>query len=287
MSEHLPRSWAHGVRYCTRQILRLAIILLGFSFTFQEIAGQGALGLIANCIIVVCTLTMGYFIGTRLLKMDAEMSLICSIGPAICGASAVLATEPVFRTPHAKTAVAVSTVALFGTISMFLYPFIYAYLPHNLLDTAFGIYVGSSVHEVPQVVAAGNMINEYVAEISIITKMARVLMLVPALFILGFIWKKMRPTTPYDDRRAPTSIVPWWALVFLAAVGFNSVVSIPEEVNQGIHKVDVFLFTMAMGAIGMETTFAKFKEIGGKPFLLAFIMFIWLVFGGWTIASFL
>jgi uncharacterized integral membrane protein (TIGR00698 family) len=287
LSSQLPGGWAHGVRYCTKYVLRLAIILLGFSFTFQEIAKQGMLGLIADCFMLTGTLLIGYFIGTRLLKMDPEMALMCSIGPAICGASAVLAAESVLRTSHAKTAVAVSTVVLFGTISMFLYPFVYAYMPHNLSDASFGIYIGSSVHEVPQVVAAGNMINSDVAQTSTIVKMTRVLALVPVLLILSFIWAKIPAPAHNDDRREHASVVPWWAFMFVGAVAFNSMISLPNAIISSIHTVDIFLLTMAMGAIGMETTIAKFEEVGGKPFILSFILFIWLVTGGWTIAHYL
>lgn len=287
LSSQLPSGWAHGVRYCTKYILRLAIILLGFSFTFQEIAKQGMLGLIADCLMVAGTLFIGYFIGTRLLKMDPEMALMCSIGPAICGASAVLAAESVLRTSHAKTAVAVSTVVLFGTISMFLYPFIYAYLPHNLSDASFGIYIGSSVHEVPQVVAAGNIINPDVAQTSTIVKMTRVLALVPVLLIISFFWAKIPKPAPSDDRREQSDVIPWWAFIFVGAVVFNSMISIPQAVSSSIRAVDVFLLTMAMGAIGMETTIARFEEVGGKPFVLSFVLFVWLVTGGWTIAHYL
>jgi uncharacterized integral membrane protein (TIGR00698 family) len=267
--------------------LRLAIILLGFSFTFQEIAKQGMLGLIADCVMLTGTLLIGYFIGTRLLKMDPEMALMCSIGPAICGASAVLAAESVLRTSHAKTAVAVSTVVLFGTISMFLYPFVYAYMPHNLSDASFGIYIGSSVHEVPQVVAAGNMINSDVAQTSTIVKMTRVLALVPVLLILSFIWAKIPTPAHDDDRREQASVIPWWAFIFVGAVAFNSMISLPTAIISSIHTLDIFLLTMAMAAIGMETTIAKFEEVGGKPFILSFVLFIWLVTGGWTIAHYL
>lgn len=287
LSSQLPSGWAHGVRYCTKYILRLAIILLGFSFTFQEIAMQGMLGLIADSIIVTGTLLMGYFVGTRLLKMDPEMALMCSIGPAICGASAVLAAESVLRTSHAKTAVAVSTVVLFGTISMFLYPFMYAYLPHSLSDTSFGIYIGSSIHEVPQVVAAGNMIGTTVAQTATIVKMTRVLMLVPVLLITAFIWEKVRTPSPDDNRREDSNIIPWWAFIFVGAAALNSMMSIPNAITSGIHVIDIFLLTMAMGAIGMETTIAKFEEVGRKPFILALILFAWLVMGGWAIAYYL
>jgi uncharacterized integral membrane protein (TIGR00698 family) len=287
LSSQLPSGWVHGVRYCTKYILRLAIILLGFSFTFQEIARQGMLGLIADCVMVTGTLILGYIIGTRLLKMDPEMALMCSIGPAICGASAVLAAESVLRTSHAKTAVAVSTVVLFGTISMFLYPFIYAYLPHNLSDASFGIYIGSSVHEVPQVVAAGNVINAHVAQTSTIVKMTRVLALVPVLLIISAIWVRIPAPAHDDERREQSNVVPWWAFVFVGAVALNSMMSIPNAILSSIHAADIFLLTMALGAIGMETTIARFEEVGGKPFILSFVLFIWLVAGGWTLAHYL
>ena len=287
LSGKLPKTWAQGVRYCTRQILRLAIILLGFSFTFQDIEAQGVTGLFVNAVIIASTLLIGYFTGTKVLKMDKEMSLMVSIGPAICGASAILAAESVLRTSHAKTAVAVSTVVLFGTVAIFLYPFIYNFVPHHLTDTAFGIYIGATVHEVPQVVAAGNFINTNVAETSIIVKMSRVLMLVPVLFIIGYIWKKIRPPSSYDERRKDNGVVPWWAFIFVAVVALNSVISISDTLRQQIHNLDVFLFTMAMAAIGMETTYDKFREVGGKPFVLAFILFLWLIFGGWALSYYL
>ena len=61
---------------------------------------------------------------TQLLwvKMDKDTALMTSTGSAICGAAAVLGAEPVVKCEGHKTAIAVSTVVIFGTISMFLYP---------------------------------------------------------------------------------------------------------------------------------------------------------------------
>jgi uncharacterized integral membrane protein (TIGR00698 family) len=137
------------------------------------------------------------------------------------------------------------------------------------------------------VIACGNVINATVAQTATIVKMTRVLMLVPVLLIIGFIWEKIRTPSLNDNRREHSSIIPWWAFIFVGAVAFNSMISIPSAIISSIHAVDIFLLTMAMGAIGMETTVAKFEEVGGKPFILSFILFIWLVVGGWTIAHYL
>ena len=47
--------------------------------------------------------------------------ILGSIGGG-CSAAAVLGAEPVVKAAPHKTAVAVSTVVIFGTVSMFLYP---------------------------------------------------------------------------------------------------------------------------------------------------------------------
>ena len=40
-----------------------------------------------------------------------------------------------------------------------------------------------------------------------------------------------------------------------------------------IRSVDTFLLTMAMTALGVETSFDKFRKAGPKPFLLALMLF--------------
>ena len=54
-----------------------------------------------------------------------------------------------------------------------------------------------------------------------------------------------------------------------------------------INYIDTFLLTMAMVALGAETSIDKFKKAGAKPFILAGILFIWLIFGGWFLAKYL
>ena len=44
---------------------------------------------------------------------------------------------------------------------------------------------------------------------------------------------------------------------------------------------------MAMAALGAETSFDKFKKAGVKPFLLAAILYVWLLVGGYIMAKYL
>ena len=59
-----------------------------------------------------------------------------------------------------------------------------------------------------------------------------------------------------------------------------------EMISDG-NNLDTFLLTMAMTALGAETSIDKFRQAGAKPFLLALILFAWLMAGGWILAGYL
>ena len=62
---------------------------------------------------------------------------------------------------------------------------------------------------------------------------------------------------------------------------------IPSWGSDLINYVDTFLLTMAMVALGAETSFDKFKKAGAKPFILAGVLFVWLIGGGYVLAKYL
>jgi len=121
LRNNLPKEWVGGIIFSTKQILRFAIILYGFRVTFQQIAEVGAAGLVVDVIMLTTTFLLGSYLGVKLFKLDRETSILCASGSSVCGAAAVLATEPVLKSEPYKSAIAVSTVVLFGTIAMFLY----------------------------------------------------------------------------------------------------------------------------------------------------------------------
>lgn len=70
-------------------------------------------------------------------------------------------------------------------------------------------------------------------------------------------------------------------------IGFNSLDLLPAALVGFINDFDTFLLTMAMTALGAETSIDKFKKAGFKPFVLAFILFVWLIGGGYLMAKYL
>ncbi len=287
LRNHLPETWVPGIKFCSKQLLRLGIILYGFRLTFQQVMEIGASAIVVDTVIIVGTMAVGLLAG-RLLKMDTDTALMVSTGSAVCGAAAVLGAEPVVKCSPYKTAIAVSTVVIFGTLSMFLYPLAYRAGWIGLDDTQMAVYTGATLHEVAHVVGAGNALDPdgslAIADSATITKMIRVMMLAPMLLVMGLCLARRKGR---DDGAAAgkTKIsVPWFAFGFLAVIGLNSLLTshglLSEAHYAVINDFDTFLLTMAMTALGAETGLDKFKQAGAKPFALAGIIYLWLLFGG-------
>ncbi len=277
---HYPKAWTPGVQFCAKKILRIAIVLYGFRISFQQIYSVGSFALLLDVFVVISTLIIGFFVGRKLLKLDREMSLLISAGSAICGAAAVLAVEDVLKSEPYKAVVAIATVVLFGTISMFLYPMLQHTGKFILNNHQFGLFAGASVHEVAQALVAGTHVSVESGKIAVIVKMIRVLLLVPVLFILS-IFRNYFSNQQHDKKTAIT--IPWFAVGFILVIGFNSLQLLSTKVVEVINYVDTFLLTIAMAAIGVETTFRKVKNVGLQPFYLAIILFGWLMTSVYTV----
>lgn len=280
ISRFMPKTLAPGITFCSKRILRLAIILYGFRLTLQHVVAIGWSAVAIDLIVVSVVILVGVLLG-KLLKMDKEITLLTSIGSAICGAAAVLGAESVLANKPYKTAVAVSTVVIFGTIAMFLYPALY-YLDIGLTDNQWGVYVGATVHEVAHVVGAGKAISESVGATAIIVKMIRVILLAPVLLILSLFVTKSN-TSSSKLGMIKNLKIPWFAIWFIVVILFNSLSLLPTTVVDSINTADTFLLTMAMTALGMGTTFSQFKAAGFKPFILAFVLFGILLGGGYAL----
>ena len=295
----LPETWVPGIKFCTKQVLRYGIVLYGFRLTLTQVVAVGLPAIIVDIIIVAGTIFLGIWFG-RLLKMDKDTTLMTSTGSAICGAAAVLGAEPVVKCEGHKTAIAVSTVVIFGTISMFLYPIMYrmGWLG-GLSDTGVAIYTGSTLHEVAHVAGAGNAMDPTdvlgIAGTATITKMIRVMMLAPVLVVMSFALASRKKVSVNGTVEKSRISIPWFAFGFIGIICLNSflqylcgVDSVKEiPLNGTIEYIDTFMLTMAMTALGTETSLDKFKQAGAKPFVLAGMLYIWLVVGGYWITKYL
>ena len=251
MHNKIPTQWGTGITFSAKKILRFAIVFYGFRITFGQIIDVGMEGFMVSLIMLSTTFLLGTYLGHKIFKMDKDTSMLTASGASVCGAAAVLATEPVLKAEGHKTAVAVSMVVLFGTISMFLYPVLYASIIEpatgflHMTPQEFGIYVGGTIHEVAQVVAVPASVvgaPQEMANSAVIVKMTRVIMIAPMLIVLGIYLS-------YEAKKSGKAtgevklVIPWFAVYFIGMAGFNSLNLVPQNIVAIINEIDTFLLT--------------------------------------------
>lgn len=274
-----------GVAFAKGQILRLAIMFYGFKLTLTQVSSVGLSAVMSDALVLTSTFLITYWIGTRWLKVDKQTTLLIGSGASICGAAAVIAAEPVVKAEAHKVTIAVATVVVFGTVAMLLYPFLYhlGWLQPWLNAQQYGIYTGSTIHEVAQVVVAGNAVSPEVGDTAVVTKMIRVMMLAPFLLILSFALTKGSSDNgkkPSFMNRVQQVKVPWFAFIFIAIVLLHTWVPMTASFERSMVMLDDVLLTMAMFALGLTTHLGAIKQAGVKPLILGAIMFAWLIVGG-------
>lgn len=275
-----PRA-AAGVGFSKATLLRAGIVLYGLRLTLQDIGQVGATGVLIDALVLCSTFALAWWLGCRVLGLERNTALLIGAGSSICGAAAVMAAEPVVKGRAEQVAVAVATVVVFGTLAMFLYPLLYqwgmdaGWMP--LDETGFGVFTGSTVHEVAQVVAAGRAVSQPAADAAVIAKMVRVMMLAP--FLVGLSALLARGRLAGNGQRSKIA-VPWFAFGFIAMVGFNSLQLLPARLVATLVDLDTALLAMAMAALGLTTHVSALRQAGTRPLLLAVLLFAWLLGGG-------
>ncbi|EOY0240121.1 YeiH family protein [Klebsiella pneumoniae] len=278
-----PKIWQPcdgGVIFAKQHLLRLGIILYGFRLTFAQIADVGVSGILIDVLTLSSTFFIACFLGQKVFGLDKHTSWLIGAGSSICGAAAVLATEPVVKAEASKVTVAVATVVIFGTIAIFLYPAMYPLLAHWFTPETYGIYMGSTMHEVAQVVAAGHAVSPDAENAAVIAKMLRVMMLAPFLLFLA---ARVKQLTPAGNGEKSKITIPWFAIMFILVAVFNSFHLLPKAVVDMLVTLDTVLLAMAMAALGVTTHVSALKKAGAKPLLMALMLFVWLIVGGGVI----
>jgi uncharacterized integral membrane protein (TIGR00698 family) len=259
-----------GITFSLRRLLRAAIVLLGFQLTLTQVASVGGWGLL----IVAATLaaTFLFTIGAgRLLGVDRKLTELIAAGTSICGASAIIATNTVTNAHDEDVAYAIACVTIFGSVAMFAYPALPALL--HLDAPAYGLWCGSSIHEIAQVVAASFQNGQRAGEIATLVKLARVMLLAPVVFALSARSRFAAMHAKVATARPP---LPWFVLGFIALVAVNSVLTIPDGDRKIIVTLTTVLLTIALAAMGLETDISKLYARGLRPAILGALAFLFI-----------
>ncbi len=163
-------------------------------------------------------------------------------------------------------------VTAFGTMAIFLYPLFNQIL--QLSSQEFGLWCGISIQQTAQVIATSFQNGSVSGEVATVSKLARVIFLAPTIIAIGFTSVQWQASAEkFSWRKLP---IPWFILLFLAVSSINTWLTIPENIKTIFSSLNVFLLAVATAAMGLETSFAKIKQSGLKPFYLAGLCWLFL-----------
>lgn len=254
-----------GTAFAVRPVLRAAIVLLGLQVTLGQLASIGAGALSLAFLSVALTVPFTIWLG-HMLKVDAALSQLIGTGTGICGASAIVAANQVSRGSQEDVAYALAVITLCGTVSLILYPAIGPLL--GLDARAYGLWAGASIHEVVQAVGAAAAGGPVSAEVGTITKLARVVLLAPAVLALGAWVRHSAPKLGGSDPARLKAPMPWFAFGFLLMVAIASTRLLPPVVEQTSRFLVPLMLAASVAALGLNTDLKALRAKGFRPLLL-------------------
>lgn len=273
-----------GVDFCARTVLRLGVALLGARITITQVTKLGA----ESAAMIVCAVVFTILLGTglaRLLRRPVDEGLLSGAAVGICGASAALAVSsvlPATKENDRFTLMTVVGVTLLSTVAMVLYPFGLKLL--ELPAEQSGIFLGGTIHDVAQVVAAGMLLGQDTGDTATVVKLFRVMLLMPAVLCISlFIRSRQSHTVVAGKQKNRVPLVPGFLVGFAVLMVLASAGVISPGMTDAASAASRWLLVLAIAAAGVKTSFQDLAKLGWQPVVMLVVetMFIAvLVLGG-------
>lgn len=266
-----------GISFASRKVLQGSIVVLGLGLSFGQVLATGARSLPVLIGTLAVALGMAWLAG-RLLRLPADVRTLIGVGTAICGASAIAATDAVIDADEADVSYAMATIFTFNVVAVLVYPTIGRAL--GLSQGSFGLWAGTAINDLSSVVAAATIYGHTAASYGVIVKLTRTLAIVPIGLVLAARRGWRRGEGPRESSGALTGlrrIVPLFIVVFVAAVLVNTLGLIPSGWHRLLSGLATWMITAALGAIGLSTDIRQIHRAGPRPLLLGAIL--WLTVG--------
>jgi uncharacterized integral membrane protein (TIGR00698 family) len=261
-----------GIDFCSRTLLRTGVALLGAKITFAQIASIGMVPIALVIGGLITTIVFGWALARWLGRPTTE-GILSGGAVAICGASAALAISAVL--PQTKenekfTLLTVVGVTTLSTLAMILYPVLVKAL--GLDDTAAGVFLGGTIHDVAQVVGAGYLISPHAGDVATFTKLTRVACLVPVVLALSIAFNSRQGKTELNS----PPLIPFFLIGFVWLVIANSYGFIPHQATVWLGGVSRACLVMAIAALGVKTSFQSLASLGWRPVLMLVAESVWI-----------
>lgn len=255
-----------ALKFTSKRILKVAIILLGASLSVNTIMTVGKMTFFVMIFTFAMCFGGGYFI-RRLFGLNWKLGNLISAGTGICGGSAIAAIAPVIDADDKDIAFAMSSTFLFDMVMVALYPIMGRAL--GLSDIGYGIWAGTSVNDTASVVASGYAFSEIAGDFATMVKLTRTIAIIPTVLVFAYVSTRIKhrelKETSNGQKVNMVKIVPWFITGFLLLAILNSVGFIPAAIGGAIKGTSKFLMVTALAAIGLGTSLTDFKKAGLRP----------------------
>ena len=275
-----PLAAAHGVRFAAKEVLEVAIVLLGASVDLPLLLRSGpslALGIV---LLVVLGLAASYAIG-RLFGLPHNLAVLVGCGNSICGNSAIAAVAPVIGADQEHVASAIAFTAILGVVVVVALPLLAH--PLGLSDYQYGVVAGLTVYAVPQVLAAAFPVSVLSGQVGTLVKLMRVLMLGPVVLFFALRHRGNRASVAAASRRANarfqvTRFVPWFIIGFMLLGGLRSAGVITPGIGDPLKMLSGWLTVVAMAALGLGVNLRAIARVG-RPVMITVSASLLVLFG--------
>jgi uncharacterized integral membrane protein (TIGR00698 family) len=255
-----------SLKFTSKKILKVAIVLLGASLSVNTILSVGKMTFFVMIFTFAMCFGGGYFI-RKLFGLNWKLSNLISAGTGICGGSAVAAIAPVIDAEDTDIAFAMSSTFLFDMVMVALYPLMGKAL--GMSDIAYGIWAGTSVNDTASVVASGYAFSEAAGDFATMVKLTRTIAIIPTVLVFAYIGTRIKQKemkAANDGKKVDlVKIIPWFIGGFLLLAVLNSVGLIPAALSGIMKTASKFLMVSALAAIGLNTSITEFRKAGLAP----------------------
>lgn len=255
-----------GAKHVARRAIPLTIVLTGATLSFANARAAG----VRACAVIVATMTVALaaaWMFGKLFGVWPRTSILIGAGTAICGNSAIVAVAPLIDAEDQDVMLSMGAINVIGLVLMFVSPLVGAAIGLN--DEGYGVWAGSTLHAVPQAVAAGFAFSERAGGLATLVKLVRVALLAPLLVVLAFAYARSRKDriTVHYGRLVPPFLWGFFALFLLNS--FGVLPSLQFQSGYKVASADVLaeagniLLTLSMAAMGLEVNLKLLLKVGG------------------------
>ena len=248
----------------SKYLLQFAVVGLGFGMNLHQSLQSGKEGMLFTIVSVIGVLSIGYWLGRKML-LDSKTSYLISSGTAICGGSAIAAVAPILKASPNQMSISLGTVFILNAIALFIFPPIGRLL--QLTQEQFGMWAAIAIHDTSSVVGAGAAYGTKALEVATMVKLTRALWIIPISIATTFFFKQKESKIK----------IPWFIFFFILAMIANTAFNLPQNITAFIGMLSKKGMTVTLFLIGSGLSIKTLRTVGAKPLILG--VTLWIVIG--------